>query len=344
MATIKEIAKAARVSQATVSRILNNDSSLSVSDETKLRVLAVADEFEYVPLKTRKKAKYNKRLNIAIVDWYVNKALIEDPYYLYVMTTVEKALSKENINSFKMLKVDGKYISSINKTPDGIIAIGRFDEDSVSQLSNICDNIVFIDSSPSAEKYSSVMINTELGTTQALKYLYGLGHRRIAFIGGKVISDTGLKLTFAIDDRRKIAYQNFIDSKNLESFIFEGNKLSYGEGFELAKVLVKKINRPTAVFVANDTMASGVIARLTQEGVKVPQDISVVGFNDIPASKYLNPPLTSVKLDMNYIAISTINLLKEKLDNSFYFPKKILIPTSLSIRKSTCSISESEKN
>ncbi len=121
MATIKEIAKAARVSQATVSRILNNDSSLSVSDETKLRVLAVADEFEYIPLKTRKKAKNNKRLNIAIVDWYVNKALIEDPYYLYVMTTVEKALSKENINSFKMLKVDGKYISSINKTPDGII-------------------------------------------------------------------------------------------------------------------------------------------------------------------------------------------------------------------------------
>lgn len=338
MATIKEIADAAKVSQATVSRILNNDSTLSVSDDTKLRVLAVADEFEYIPLKTRKKAMKNSRLNIAIVDWYVNKALIEDPYYLYLMTTVEKALSKENINSFKMLKVDGVYVSSVNKKLDGIIAIGRFDEESVTQLSQLCNNIVFIDSSPSADKFSSVMINTELGTNQALNYLYSLGHRKIAYIGGKVISDTGLKLSYAIDDRRKIAYQEFIKNNNLESFIFEGDKLSYEEGFELAKVLIRKNSRPSAVFVANDTMASGVIARLKQENVKVPDEISVIGFNDIPGSKYLNPPLSSVKLDMNYIAISTINLLKERLESNFFFPKKILVPTSLSIRESTSKL------
>ena len=338
MATIKEIAKAANVSQATVSRILNNDTTLSVSDETKLRVLAIADEFEYIPLKTRKKAKKNSRLNIAIVDWYVNKALIGDPYYLYLMTTVEKALSKENINSYKMLKVEGRYISSVNTVPDGIIAIGRFDKDSVQQLSDICDNIVFIDSSPSADLYSSVMINTELGTNQALNYLYELGHRRIGFIGGKVISDTGLKLSFSIDDRRKIAYQDFIKNNDLDSYIFEGNKLSFEEGFELANVLLKKHHRPTGVFVANDTMASGVLARFKQEGIRVPEDISIVGFNDIPASKYLNPPLTTVKLDMNYIAISTINLLKEKLESNFFFPKKVLIPTSLTIRKSTSKV------
>jgi len=338
MATIKEIAKAANVSQATVSRILNNDITLSVSDETKLRVLAIADEVDYIPLKTRKKAKRNSRLNIAIVDWYVNKALIGDPYYLYLLTTVEKALSKESINSYKMLKVEGKYISSVNTKPDGIIAIGRFDKDSVKQLSDICDNIVFIDSSPRADLYSSVMINTELGTNQALNYLYQLGHRRIGYIGGKVISDTGLKLSFSTDDRRKIAYQDFIHNNNLESFIFEGNKLSFEEGFSLANVMLKKHNRPTGVFVANDTMASGVLARFKQEGVRVPEDISIIGFNDIPASKYLTPPLTSVKLDMNYIAVCTISLLKEKLENSFFFPKKVLIPTSLTIRSSTMKV------
>ena len=338
MATIKEIAEAANVSQATVSRILNNDTSLSVSDDTKLRVLAVADEFEYIPLKTRKKAKKNSRLNIAIVDWYVNKSLIEDPYYLYLMTTVEKALSKENINSFKMLKVDGQYISSVNTTPDGIIAIGRFDEDAVTQISKICNNIVFIDSSPRADIYSSVMINSELGTYQALRYLSNLGHSKIAYIGGKVISDTGLKFSYAIDDRRKIAYQEFIKHRKLDSYIFEGERLSYEEGFELAVDLINNKPRPTAVFVANDTMASGVIARLKQEEIKIPEDISVIGFNDIPASKYLKPALSSVKLDMNYIAISTINLLKEKLENNFFFPKKILIPTSLSIRNSTAKI------
>lgn len=338
MATIKEIAKAAKVSQATVSRILNNDSTLSVSDATKLRVLAVADEFEYIPLKARKKAKKNARLNIAVVDWYVNKALIADPYYLYLMTTVEKALFKENINSFKMIKVDGNYISSINKKPDGIIAIGRFDRDSVVQISQFCENIVFVDSSPRADLYSSVMINTELGTNQALNHLYQLGHRKIAYIGGKVISDTGLKHSFSTDDRRKMAYQDFVKFNNLDPFIFEGNKLSYEEGFELANVLIKDKNLPTAVFVANDTMASGVIARFKQEKVKVPDDISVVGFNDIPGSKHLDPPLTTIKLDMSFIAMSTIDLLKERLNGDFFFPKKIVIPTSLTVRESTASL------
>ncbi len=338
MATIKEIAKVANVSQSTVSRILNNDNTLSVSDETKLRVLSIADEFEYIPLKTRKKAKKNSRLNIAIVDWYVNKALIEDPYYLYLMTTVEKALSKENINSYKMLKVEGSYISSVNNTPDGIIAIGRFDEKSVNELSKLCKNIVFIDSSPSADLYSSVMLNTELGTTQALQYLYKIGHKKIAYIGGKVISDTGLKMSYSIDDRRKIAYQNFIKSNGLETYIYEGEKLSYEEGFALASVFLNKKNKPTAIFVANDTMASGVISRLKQEGIKIPDDISVFGFNDLPASKYMDPPLSSVKVDMNYIAISTINLLKERIDNNFFFPKKILIPTSISVRGSVKEI------
>lgn len=338
MATIKEIANAAKVSQATVSRILNNDASLSVSDETKLRVLAIADEFEYIPLKTRKKAKKNSRLNIAIVDWYVNKSLIEDPYYLYLMTTVEKALSKENINSYKMLKVDGVYVSSVNNNTDGIIAIGRFDDKTVKKLSKFCNNIVFIDSSPKADVYSSVMLNTELGTTKAIQYLYDMGHRKIAYIGGKVISDTGLKMSYAIDDRRKLAYKDFIKNHDLEPFIYEGQKLSYEEGFELATILVNRKNKPTAVFVANDTMASGVIARLKQEGFNIPNDISVIGFNDLPASKYMDPPLSSVKVDMNYVAISTISLLKEKLESNFFFPKKVLIPTSLSIRESVKKI------
>ncbi|MGD1821339.1 MAG: LacI family DNA-binding transcriptional regulator [Pleomorphochaeta sp.] len=334
MATIKEIAEAANVSQATVSRILNNDNTLSVSDDTKIRVLAIADEFDYIPLKTRKNAKKNSRLNIAIVDWYVNKALIEDPYYLYLMTTVEKALSKENINSFKMLKVEGSYVSSVNNKPDGIIAIGRFDEDSVNMLSKICNNIVFIDSSPKADTFSSVMIDTEFATTQALKYLFKCGHNKIAYMGGKVISDTGLKMTYAIDDRRKVAYQNFIKNKGLKSFIYEGDRLSYEEGFALAKEVIDSQVRPSAVFVANDTMASGVMARFKQEGILIPRDISVFGFNDLPGSKYLDPALSSVKIDMNYISTCVIKLLKEKLESSNFFPIKVLIPTSLSLRDS----------
>jgi len=337
MATIKEIAQRAGVSTSTVSRILNHDQTLRVSDETKLRVLSVAEEFDYVSMQERKnKNTKNRRLNIAIVDWYVATSLIEDPYYLYLMTTVEKLLAQEHINSYKLVKVDGSYISTVNQKPDGIIAIGRFGSDDVKKLGLISENIVFIDSSPKADQYDSILINTELGSYQALEYLWSLGHRKIGFIGGTVISDIGEDLTITVEDHRKSAYISFMKKRGLfdPSLIFEGEKLSYQEGMRQCQKMILSPELPTAVVVANDTMASGVLTRLSDEHIEVPSHISVIGFNDLPSDKFLNPPLSSVKIEMPHVAWATLAILKDRINKKFLFPVKLYIPTSLSLKKS----------
>jgi LacI family transcriptional regulator len=137
VATITDIAKKAKVSITTVSRILNHDDTLSVSDETKLRVLVAARELEYVTLQQRKqRKKAGKKLTFAIVEWYDYPALIEDPYYLYLMTTVEKQLARENINTVKFINMDGEFVPSVDTPIDAIIAIGRFNLNQIDKISS----------------------------------------------------------------------------------------------------------------------------------------------------------------------------------------------------------------
>lgn len=340
MITIKEIAELSKVSPSTVSRILNHDPSLSVSNETKLRVLEVADENDYIPVKKRKlKTEKNSRLNVAIFDWYVTASLLEDPYYLYLMTTFEKNFALENINYFKIFKVDENYIVSVDKKIDAIIAIGRFSDEDVEGLSNICSNIIFVDSSPDASKYDSILINTACGTTSALKYLVELGHENIGYLGGTVVNDTGTDIVLPVEDSRKVAFINYLKKINKfnGNYIFEGKRLSFEEGSSQVKKMIESKNIPTALFVANDSMAIGAISKLKEFGYSVPNDISVIGFNDLPMDKLLDPPLTSVRIEMNAIAETVVNLLKNKKRSNKRLPLKIYIPTYLVIRK-TCSI------
>ena len=334
MATIKDIAAKADVSITTVSRILNHDDTLSVSDETKLRVLVAAEELEYVTLRQRKqKRKGTKRLTFAIVEWYSYSALIEDPYYLYLMTTVEKQLAKENIDSVKFINIDGSFVPSVDIKIDAIIAIGRFNLPQIEKIAQFSQYIVFLDSCPDATRFDSILLNTELGTKLALDHLYNLNHRRIAYIGGKVIGDTGGQGR----DMRKTTYLEYTQEKGIfdSSMIFEGERLSYNEGFAQTTILLERTIRPSAIFCANDATATGVLSRLSQEKIRVPEDISVVGFNDQSSAKFLSPPLTTVHVPMSFIAQNAVDILKNRIHGTYTLPRKIYIPTYLQVREST---------
>ena len=339
MATIKDIAEKAKVSPTTVSRILNHDTSLNVSDKTKLRVLSVAEELEYTILRERKQKTTKKvqRKTIALVDWYSDSALIEDPYYLYLMTSVEKQLSRNNIDTFKFLFMEGKYVPSMNFSIDGLIAIGRFTQEQIDDFTNYTTNIVFIDSTPDPSRFSSVTADAWIGTLQALEHLYSLGHREIAYIGGSIFDDSGKK---GIDTRQKI-YSTFMEGKSIgtENLMYNGANLSFAEGFSLAGELLKSPHMPSAVFCANDTMTTGVITKFKEAGIKIPEDISIVGFNDLPSVKYMDPPLTTVKIPIEDIAIASSELLDSIISGGGKrLPMKISIPTSLKIRKSTSEV------
>jgi LacI family transcriptional regulator len=341
MTTIKDIAKKAGVSPATVSRILNHDTSLSVGDDTKLRVLSVAEELDYATVQQRKQQKTKTethRPTVAIVEWYDGSGLVEDPYYLYLMTTVESQLAKENIDTFKFLKIDGNYVPAMQSKIDGLIAIGRYTLEQINQFAQYTKNIVFLDSCPDNSRFDSVQADASVGVQKALEYLYGAGHRKIAFVGGNVISDIGGK---GIDTREEL-YMSFMHKYHLptDGLIYKGERLSFDEGLRLAGEIAKQKDKPTAIFCANDTVATGVMTKLHEAGIQIPQEISIVGFNDNPSAKYLKPALTSVKVPMQFIAQNAVELLKYHFSQGMVIPRRIMIPTLLIIRDSTGAVPE----
>ncbi len=341
MATIRDIADAAKVSPATVSRVLNHDPAISVTVETKLRIFEIAEQFEYVPVKKRKAKKPSQqRINLAILDWYSEEMLTEDPYYLYLLTEVKKACAANQINAFNIVSLNGHYISSVNCKPDGIVAIGRFTKSEVDELAGLSENIVFLDSSPDEEHFSSILVNLRLGTRQALQYLKELGHTRIAYIGGEIVGDNK---EIAIDGR-EIEYRQFMSTHGLidEALIFKGEKISFQEGCRLAESMLTAASPlPTAVFAANDTAATGILSVLRSGGIKVPENISVMGFNNIASAKHLDPPLSTVEIPFKYIAELAIELIRDQMRDPCRMPLKIYAPTKLKIRES-CALAKTE--
>jgi LacI family transcriptional regulator len=342
MATINDIANVAGVSSGTVSRVLNHDDTLSTTIETKLRIISIAEELEYVPLQERKKRNKSTtpRFNVAIVEWYDSLTLAEDPYYLHLLTTIVKYLTKNNINSYKLVLMDEEYVSTVDTIPDCIIAIGRFNEVQVKKLAEINKQIIFIDSCPDATRFDSILVNTQLGTKQALDYLIALGHTDIAFIGGQVITEIGMEFEDTATDKRTSTFVEYLKNKNLfkEEYFFIGKKLSYAEGISLCNKMLSLNKLPTAVFCANDTMATAVMSQLSNNGIKIPDDISVVGFNDISNAKYLTPPLTTVKIPLIAIAQTCLDLLQSYKNRDIFYPRIIYIPTSIKIRESVKNV------
>lgn len=333
MATIKEIAQKAGVSPAAVSRVLNHDTTISVSAETKMRIFEIAEELDYKTVRERKtNAETKERLRFGIVDWYSEMELLDDPYYLYLMTTIEKHCSLSNIDTFKINKRNGKYYTFINAEIDGIIAIGKFSDEEVEDLSTLTSKIVFVDSSPQEKKYDSVTINYRLGISEALQYLIKLGHTTIGFIGGSVVGDHK-EVTI---DNRKQQFMDILGSINLYNpdYVYIGNRISFDEGYRLIHEVIKSGNVPTAFFIANDTMATGALRALHEAKVHVPNDISIIGFNDLATSKYLIPSLTTVRVPLNFMAETALDLLQERIEKERAFPKKVLVPSELVIRKS----------
>lgn len=332
MATLKEIADKAGVSPATVSRVLNHDNTLSVSYDTKVRILEIAEELEYKTVRERKSINAeNYRMSFGILDWYSEIELLDDPYYLYLMKTIEKECASANIDTFRVNKINDRYQVMV-KNVDGIIAIGKFSDDEIADLASHTKNIVFLDSSPQEKIYDSVTINFRLGITEALQYLMDLGHTEIGFMGGSVVGD---HKEITIDNRKRI-FVDIMEEHQLYNpdFIYTGSRISCNEGYNLTIQALKSGKMPTAFLIANDTMATGALRALHEAKINVPNDISIIGFNDLAASKYLIPPLTTIRVHLNFMAETAIDLLKERIYKERVIPKKVLIPSELVIRKS----------
>jgi LacI family transcriptional regulator len=323
MATIKDIADKAGVSTATVSRVLNYDVTLSVSDETKKRVFEVAEELSYEKHTIRKR----RATKIALINWRTEEEELDDIYYMSIRLGVEKRCDELNIGIVRFFKNSMEALSK--EDIQGMIVIGCYSKEEVAYFKDITSNIVFVDSVVYDEDhFDSVGIDLEKATKMVVDYFLEKNHKDIGYIGGKGI--------YACDIRES-TFISYLKEKEIlrEDYVYIGRFL-VSDGYELMKKAIAEHGEqlPTAFFVANDAIAVGCLNALSEAQIQVPDRVNIIGVNDISISQYVSPALSTVKVYTELMGETAVDLLIENF-NGRSVSKKVVIATKLKIRQSS---------
>ncbi len=328
MTTIKEIAKLAECSIGTVSRVLNFDDSLRVTDEKKQMILKIAEDLQYKTVQQRNRKDI---LKIAVISMYTKVEEIEDPFYLSIRLGVEKRVQGEKIDLVILNDVDGKYDYAKIAGFDGIIAIGHFTNAEVAEFSNITKNIVFVNGDPDEKDYDSVLFDGKNAVDEVIDYLYNNNHRDIGYIGVKSIRES--KMVDLAEKRydlvkEKMERLGIYNEKN----IYRGGK-TFLDGYKLMKEIINEDKLPSAFFIGNDSMCIGALKALYEAGIKVPKHLSIVGYNDISSAEFTSPALTTIKVYTELMGEKALEFLLENIQGR-EIPLKVITPTKLIIRDS----------
>ena len=326
MATIKDIAKQAGVSPATVSRVLNYDSSLAVGQETKKRIFEVAEALNYT--KHQKKQKVEKQV-IRLIMWYDSEEELDDLYYLAIRLGIEEKAEELNI---RLMKESLDELSE-EKT-DGIIALGKFDAKEVKVLQKREEPVLFVDFDGMNYGQDSLVVDFQMSVDAVIDHFVKTGHEKIGILAGLEYTKVN---HHEIADPRRQYFQQRMSQLRLYNpdFVLVGDFTVEG-GYEAMKdFLATGKEIPTALFASSDALGVGALRAIQEAGLKVPGDISVIGFNDVSVAKYVMPALSTVHVPtewMGELALTTIlDLAKEKPP----VPRKITIGTELVLRDST---------
>ena len=349
MATLKEIAAECGFSIATVSRVLNEDDTLNVPEATKELIMETAGRLNYKTRTERKRVEAAKKSGlhrlsrVGIVEMLSVGEQIEDAYYMYLKNNVEKVCMEEEIEAVPMqFDPEVSEYKNMGKPVDGIIAIGQFSDERIAAMRKKTEKIVFVDSSPDEQKFCSIKTNYETGVRQGVDYLVRQGHKNIAFVGPENSKDS--RAVSAPEDRRRIfgtitkEYQGKVRPEIIDvsgtardaadkilSFITSDNNLRDEE------------DKVTALFTYNEATAIGAIKAVQNAGLTVPDDISVLGYNDTVLASYMQPPITGIHIYMDEMARAAVEALTKLINGYVNIPFTTLIPTTLmergSIRK-----------
>lgn len=329
MATIQKVADDSGFSIATVSRVLNNDPSLSVTDETRTKVYESALKVGY-----QKKVLQPLIKDVAFLYWMSEREELEDVYFRGMRLELAKQAMENNIE-LKTYTID-EGIEKIPKSIRGFIAVGAFTEKELVYLRDITDNGVFLDTSPDMSHYDSVRPDLYEITEKAVDFFLSKGHQDIGFIGG-TFHDRNND-TEKMDIREK-KFRNYMLEKNLlkENFIFVKRGFSFNTGVELMEEAISSLGDqlPTAFLIAADPIAIGCLQVINEKEISIPNRVSIISINDLNMTKYLSPPLTTFHIDMKELVKNAIQMLKEQILDNRTVRKKLFIESELVVRKST---------
>jgi len=335
VATLKDIAKKAGVSVTTASRVLNNKpSQIPISEETKKKVLKVAKEFKYYPniyarsLRTRRTGI----IGVIVSD-------ITDPYFSGIIDGVEKVLNESDYyfllsSTQNSPQKEELYLTKLRKSRvDGLLILGgtqRFTDKEVRELVKSGIPIVVVGRKAPHPSIRSVTVDNFTGGFIATEHLIKLGHQDIVHI-----TTTEPR----VDGQERVkGYKSCMEKYGLKDKCWiEKGDITAESGYRVMTNILKKSKKPTAVFAFNDMSALGIMRAIREQGLKIPEDIAIVGFDDIPIAAYFNPPLTTVRQPQEEMGRKGAELLIKtiKKDEKRSKEADIVLKPKLIIRKSS---------
>uniref|UniRef100_A0A7V3ZHW1 LacI family transcriptional regulator n=1 Tax=Dictyoglomus thermophilum TaxID=14 RepID=A0A7V3ZHW1_DICTH len=329
--TIDDIAKLSGVSKSTVSRVLNN--SPGVKEETRKKVLEIVKKYDYIPniIASGLVKKRINTLGVIVSD-------ITNPYYSVLVKGIED-ICRAYGYGLLLCNTDGRVIEEvkhvkllIQKNVDGIIfASSKLESPALNIMKNNVEYFIFVGRLPSVyEDYDYVVVDNFLGAYMAVNYLISLGHRKIAYLSGTWNTWPNVK--------RFEGYKKALEDNGLEidnKYIFNGD-FSLEAGYNIGLKVLNMQDRPTAIFCANDMSAIGFLEACWELGFRIPEDISIMGFDDIPLSSFRSIQLTTVSQSIYDQGAFAGKILIEKIQKKHKDKTQIILPPKLVIRK-TCA-------
>lgn len=309
---LSDVARQAAVSLTTASRALDPDSDHPVSDSTRARVRAAATRLAYQPNPMARALRTRRVPTIAIVVHDV-----ADPYFAELVRGATAAASAKGFltvvcSSDRDPATELRYVAMLclSRVSGVIFAGGGLDErhyrrrmaDHARSIAHYGGAIVAL--APRAERWAAEVADNRAGARLATEHMLALGHSRIAMISGPA--------TLRTSREREAGYLETMKGAGSEPIMERADFTTAGGGAAMARLLTR--DSPTAVFVASDTMALGVLSELRRQGVRVPADVSVCGFDDIPGLEFIHPRLTTIHVPMAELGAAGVERLMRQLD------------------------------
>jgi LacI family transcriptional regulator/LacI family repressor for deo operon, udp, cdd, tsx, nupC, and nupG len=336
MSSLKKVAKQAGVSIATASRVINN--SENVRPNTKAKVQQAIEDLNFHPNRVAQRLRSTQRksklIGLVLPD-------IQNPFYVDVIRGVEEFAYKNNFavmigNFGQDEKKEKLYLEILqSEEVDGFIVAPSHGKD--ENIANLIDkgySVVCIDRGLTNVDVDLVKVDNIKGAFEAIEYLIKLGHTKIAHITGHPQIPTTLERIEGYEEAMR-KYDISIDKK----LIMNSNS-DYESGSELMKKLLELPKPPTAVFTANNLLTLGALQTIHNKGLKIPDDISIIGFDDMYWSLSLNPPLTAIKQSGCDIGKRAAEILLQRINDPQRSNMSVILNTELKIRKSCKSLQQ----
>ena len=339
MSGIRDVARLAHVSPATVSRVLNNNQTYRITDETRKNVLKAAAELGYKALVKKPSPSHtadSRELSVGCL-LATTRGKYSDPYYLSILGGIEEELKKAHgvisiVQTEQELDDPAVLDRVLNAGLDGLVMMRPLNEPLFQLLYSRIPHIVGIDTGHAA--IDNIEYDHFEVSRMAVEYLYHKGHRQVGYIGGFIKENMGSAPRTR--SRRYRGYRDTMNELGLEirpEWVLDcewDDKLC----MKLVENTCHTCGLPTSFYVGSDLMAMAALRALYQMGLSVPGQVAVIGMSNIEMSQYANPPLTTIDVPSAEMGIAAARMLVARIHGDATLPKRILLPSKLIERNS----------